>query len=126
VAHIRAWLHGIQAATGEDVSAEELGGAELHCSTSGVADYLAESEEHAISLARSAIANLHHAPVPPPADPDLHSTWEEPLHPPDELRGVSLPGPAFCLGPVSCSHVSQVDPCELEMGRPLRCNREGI
>eukprot|EP00884_Botryococcus_braunii_P016756 jgi/Botrbrau1/3764/Bobra.0183s0001.1 len=78
----------VKAATGEDVSAEELGGAELHCSTSGVADQLAETEEHAISLARSAIANLHHAPLPPLPDPDLPDAWEEPLHPPSELSGV--------------------------------------
>ena len=47
-----------QAATGEDVSAEELGGAELHCSTSGVADHLAENEAHAAALARRVLANL--------------------------------------------------------------------
>ncbi|KAL4516408.1 hypothetical protein Ndes2526A_g03836 [Nannochloris sp. 'desiccata'] len=42
----------VKAATGEDVTAEELGGAELHCTTSGVADHLAENEAHALSLTR--------------------------------------------------------------------------
>ncbi|EIE19188.1 carboxyl transferase [Coccomyxa subellipsoidea C-169] len=77
----------VKAATGEDVTPEELGGAELHCSTSGVADHLAESEDHAISITRGIVANLSLAggnalqlPVP--------SAFEEPLHPPEELRGV--------------------------------------
>ena len=75
----------MQAATGEDVTPEELGGAELHCSTSGVADHLAESEDHAISITRGIVANLSLAggnalQLPP-------SAFEEPLHPPEELRG---------------------------------------
>jgi len=48
----------VKAATGEDVSAEALGGAELHCSNSGVADHLAESESHALSITRSIIAHI--------------------------------------------------------------------
>jgi acetyl-CoA carboxylase carboxyltransferase component len=48
----------VKAATGEDVSAEELGGADLHCRTSGVADHLAENEEHALEIARSIFAEL--------------------------------------------------------------------
>lgn len=54
----------LQAATGEDVSAEELGGAELHCSTSGVADHLAENEAHAAALARRVLGNLGSASDP--------------------------------------------------------------
>ena len=79
-----------QAATGEDVSAEELGGAQLHCSTSGVTDHLAETEEHAISIARSIVANLGAAAGPSSqAAPGRPSTsWAEPLHPPEDLRGV--------------------------------------
>ena len=41
-----------QAATGEDVSAEDLGGADLHCSTSGVTDHYAVDDAHALHLAR--------------------------------------------------------------------------
>ena len=47
------------AATGEQVSAEELGGAELHCSRSGVTDHMAIDDEHALHLARSVVANLN-------------------------------------------------------------------
>ena len=46
------------------MSAEDLGGAELHCATSGVADHLAESEAHAASLTRRVLANLGAGCVP--------------------------------------------------------------
>src|SRR3990172_5080451 len=48
----------VKAATGEDVSAEELGGADVHTRLSGVADYLAENDDHALEQARSIIASL--------------------------------------------------------------------
>ncbi|MFP3518921.1 carboxyl transferase domain-containing protein, partial [Pseudomonas sp. SIMBA_077] len=46
-------------ATGEVVSAEDLGGADVHCKISGVADHYAESDEHALALARRSVANLN-------------------------------------------------------------------
>lgn len=49
----------VKAATGEVVSAEDLGGADVHCKTSGVADHYAENDEHALALARRSIANLN-------------------------------------------------------------------
>ena len=49
----------MKAATGEEVSAEELGGAEVHTRLSGVADYLAEDDEHALEIARQIVWNLH-------------------------------------------------------------------
>ena len=49
----------VKAATGEEVSAEELGGAEMHSSVSGVTDHLAESDHHAISIARKIVGNLN-------------------------------------------------------------------
>ena len=49
----------VKAATGEEVSAEDLGGADLHCKTSGVADHYADNDEHALALARRSIANLN-------------------------------------------------------------------
>ncbi|WP_437882776.1 carboxyl transferase domain-containing protein [Pseudomonas sp. LRF_L74] len=49
----------VKAATGEVVTAEELGGADLHCRTSGVADHYAQDDEHALALARRCIANLN-------------------------------------------------------------------
>jgi len=49
----------VKAATGEVVTAEELGGADVHCKTSGVADHYAEDDEHALALARRCISNLN-------------------------------------------------------------------
>ncbi|AUI87944.1 methylcrotonoyl-CoA carboxylase [Vibrio azureus] len=49
----------VKAATGEVVTDEELGGADVHCRKSGVADYYAENDEHALNLARQAIANTN-------------------------------------------------------------------
>ncbi|AOE88117.1 carboxyl transferase domain-containing protein [Pseudomonas sp. TCU-HL1] len=49
----------VKAATGEVVSAEDLGGADVHCKVSGVADYYAENDEHALALARRSVANLN-------------------------------------------------------------------
>jgi 3-methylcrotonyl-CoA carboxylase beta subunit len=66
----------VKAATGEIVSAEELGGGELHAKTSGVVDHLAEDDEHALRIVRSIVGTLR--PSPPPAweriavrDPDV-------------------------------------------------------
>ena len=69
----------VKAATGQDVSAEELGGADVHARRSGVADHYATSDEHALALVRQIVRNLHRrreapwevaAPEPPVADPD--------------------------------------------------------
>ena len=72
------------------MSAEALGGAQLHCSTSGVTDHLAETEEHAISIARSIVANLGAATggASRAAARQQSASWAEPLHPPEELRGA--------------------------------------
>jgi 3-methylcrotonyl-CoA carboxylase beta subunit len=58
----------VKAATGEEVSAEELGGGDVHTRTSGVADHLALDDEHAIALGRSIVANLSRKPPDPPWD----------------------------------------------------------
>ncbi|MEZ9369858.1 carboxyl transferase domain-containing protein [Shewanella sp. 10N.286.51.B2] len=50
----------VKAATGEEVTAEELGGAEVHTKISGVADHLAQNDDHALELARKAISRLNH------------------------------------------------------------------
>jgi len=63
----------VKAATGQDVSAEELGGADVHTRRSGVADYYATSDEHALALARQIVGNLHARKPEPPwdvADPE--------------------------------------------------------
>lgn len=49
----------VKAATGEEVSAEALGGADVHCKVSGVADHYADSEEHALQIARECVAHLN-------------------------------------------------------------------
>jgi acetyl-CoA carboxylase carboxyltransferase component len=56
----------VKAATGQDVTAEELGGADLHTRQSGVADHYATSDEHALALARRIVANAHRRKPEPP------------------------------------------------------------
>ncbi|MEK6214243.1 MAG: methylcrotonoyl-CoA carboxylase, partial [Vibrio fluvialis] len=53
----------VKAATGEVVTDEELGGAEVHCKKSGVADYYADDDAHALELARQAIASTNQSPT---------------------------------------------------------------
>jgi acetyl-CoA carboxylase carboxyltransferase component len=55
----------VKAATGEEVSAEDLGGADVHTRLSGVADHLAEDDEHALGIARRIVGNLHGRKDPP-------------------------------------------------------------
>ncbi len=74
----------VKAATGEVVSAEDLGGGDVHSRISGVADHLAENDAHAIYLARRIVANLNRSK---PAHLDLASA-EEPAYDPAELYGV--------------------------------------
>ena len=77
----------VKAATGEDVTAEELGGAEVHCSVSGVSDHLAEDDADAIRQLRSIVARL----------PDsmrqsvTTRTPRPPVYDPDELLGIVPP-----------------------------------
>jgi len=54
----------VKAATGEEVTAEELGGADVHCKISGVADHYALNDEHALQLARNAVSRLNHQKSP--------------------------------------------------------------
>ena len=81
----------VKAATGEDVSAEELGGAEVHTSRSGVADHYAENDEHAIEICRSIIETLP-AYGWKSAPNWLESTSilppEEPAYPTEEIYGI--------------------------------------
>ncbi len=52
----------VKAATGQDVTAEELGGADVHARLSGVADHYAVSDEHALALARQVVRNIQARP----------------------------------------------------------------
>jgi acetyl-CoA carboxylase carboxyltransferase component len=77
----------VKAATGEDVTAEELGGADVHSRISGVTDHLAVNDEHALAICRSIVANLNRRKYIP---------WdilppEPPLYDPADLYGI-VPG----------------------------------
>ena len=74
----------VKAATGEDVSAEDLGGADVHCKISGVADHYATDEAHALRMARNAVENLG---ARPRIDIGACAS-EEPAYDPEELLGV--------------------------------------
>ncbi|MEO3413812.1 carboxyl transferase domain-containing protein [Roseovarius sp. CAU 1744] len=74
----------VKAATGEEVTAEDLGGGDVHTRLSGVADYLAEDDAHALALARRAVASLNRT-KPQTVN---WATPEEPAYDPDELLGV--------------------------------------
>ena len=74
----------VKAATGEEVSAEDLGGADVHTRLSGVADYLAEDDAHALEIARTIVSTLNTVKRLPP---DVVSP-EEPLHDAREIYGI--------------------------------------
>ncbi|MCK4721190.1 methylcrotonoyl-CoA carboxylase [bacterium] len=74
----------VKAATGEVVSAEELGGADVHCKISGVADYYAQDDRHALQLARACIARLNRKKNIPL---DIRES-REPLYPAEEIYGI--------------------------------------
>ncbi len=74
----------VKAATGEIVSAEELGGADVHCKISGVADYYAQDDRHALQLARACIARLNRKKNIPL---DIRES-REPLYPAEEIYGI--------------------------------------
>jgi 3-methylcrotonyl-CoA carboxylase beta subunit len=74
----------VKAATGEVVSAEDLGGGDVHTRLSGVADHLARNDAHALMLAREAVANLN---TPRGVHADLQAP-EDPLYDPAEIKGI--------------------------------------
>eukprot|EP00882_Tetradesmus_deserticola_P000776 GHRQ01000847.1.p1 GENE.GHRQ01000847.1~~GHRQ01000847.1.p1 ORF type:complete len:392 (+),score=187.38 GHRQ01000847.1:1454-2629(+) len=102
----------VRAATGAVVSAEELGGAALHCSTSGVTDHFAQDELHALAITRNIFANLNIRSMhnnsntattnsstglsatssgsssSSSSSPGYDHDWQEPLYDPTELRGA--------------------------------------
>jgi len=100
--HAKVFLGGpplVKVATGEDSADEELGGAQMHATVSGLADYLAEDEHEAIRMARDVIAHLHwrkQGPGPVTAAP------EPPRHDPEELLGLM---PADLRTPVDAREI---------------------
>ncbi len=89
----------VKAATGHEVTAEELGGADVHARQSGVADHYATSEEHAYAIARRIVSNLAPAPI---AQPWERVESELPVADPAELYGL-----------IPDDHRTQLDPREV-------------
>src|SRR6201982_2709417 len=79
----------VKAATGEEVSVEELGGADMHTSVSGTGDYFASSEMHAIAIARDIVARFQR-----PGKATVNRLAPEPpAYDPSELYGISPKDP---------------------------------
>ena len=74
----------VKAATGEEVTAEELGGADVHTRLSGVADYFAEDDAHALEITRTIVSTLHTSK----RLPEDMTTPEPPRYAPEEIYGV--------------------------------------
>ncbi|CAA0093834.1 Methylmalonyl-CoA carboxyltransferase 12S subunit [Zhongshania aliphaticivorans] len=74
----------VKAATGEVVSAEDLGGADVHCKVSGVADHYAQNDHHALQIARNAVKRLNRGK---PQSLDVQASVE-PLFPSEEIYGI--------------------------------------
>jgi len=74
----------VKAATGEEVSAEDLGGADVHCRTSGVADHYATNDDHALRITRNIIEHLN---LPPKTKVDVRNP-ESPLYEISEIYGI--------------------------------------
>lgn len=74
----------VKAATGEEVTAEQLGGADLHCRTSGVTDHYALNDEQALQIARRIVASTASSPIAS----NQQAGIEEPLYPAEQLYGI--------------------------------------
>lgn len=74
----------VKAATGEEVTTQELGGAQVHCEVSGVTDHFAEDDDHALEITRNIVSNLNTKKV----QGMKTIPREEPLYPAEELYGV--------------------------------------
>jgi 3-methylcrotonyl-CoA carboxylase beta subunit len=88
----RVFLGGpplVRAATGEEIDAESLGGADVHCRRSGVTDYYAENDTHALAFARRAVARLRAVPEPRVGGPGAGAGG--PAFDPAELYGIIPP-----------------------------------
>lgn len=81
----------VKAATGEVVTAENLGGADVHCRVSGVADYYAQNDEHALAQTRRIISNLNRPPKTTLAMREIR----EPLFSAEELYGIIPADPRY-------------------------------
>ena len=102
----------VKAATGEIVTAEELGGADVHTRLSGVADHFAEDDRHALAIARRIVGNLNRVPQPPPP--------REPVEPLFERRDIYGLVPADLRTPFEVREIIAriVDGSELDEFKP--------
>jgi len=82
----------VKAATGEVVTAESLGGADVHCRTSGVADYYAANDQEALEQTRRIIGNLNYSPK---KNSMILQEPKAPLHDPRELYGIIPADPRY-------------------------------
>lgn len=82
----------VKAATGETISAEALGGTQVHCAHSGVADHLAEDDAHALAIARTLVNNLGVSNLgmsdPGAGNQDTPPAFEGPRYPIEDLYGL--------------------------------------
>ena len=92
----------VKAATGEDVTPEDLGGAEVHTRRSGVADHEALDDEHALALGRSIVSNLNRRAPEPPWDRRL------PEAPAVDRQGSTAPSRSTRAGPSRSARSSPV------------------
>jgi len=74
----------VKAATGEEVDAETLGGADTHTRLSGVADHFAENDDHALEIARDLVGNLNR----PRTSHSVRSDYADPAYPAEDLYGI--------------------------------------
>jgi 3-methylcrotonyl-CoA carboxylase beta subunit len=94
----RVFLGGpplVRAATGEEIDAETLGGADVHCRRSGVTDYYAENDTHALAFARRAVARLRARPVRSSAGARTGTGTGAGMGAPVGTLGASASDPAF-------------------------------
>ncbi|WP_144395041.1 carboxyl transferase domain-containing protein [Pleionea sediminis] len=107
----------VKAATGEVVTAEELGGADVHCRTSGVTDHFANDDEHALKICRQVVKNLNHKKKPQWAI----SQPKAPAYPVEDIYGVV---PKDSRKPFDIREIIArvVDDSELDEFKPLYGN----
>lgn len=111
----------VKAATGEVVSAEALGGADVHCRVSGVADHYANNDEHAINIARRIVANLNY-------QKKISLVLKEPQEPrldPLEIYGVIPADPRYPFDVreiiIRLVDASEFDEFKAQYGKTLVC-----
>jgi len=111
----------VKAATGEIVTAEELGGADVHCKVSGVADYYAENDLHALDTARSIVKHINYKKN---INIDTREP-KEPIHDPNEIYGIIPKDPRQPFNILEIiariTDASEFDEFKMHYGKTLIC-----